>query len=111
MDNYWVRIAKRHDLLEKLYGIPKSDRVAFLPTLSPMEIEQLKQLFYPRWDGHVNSKMLRDLLNEKGMIDRWNGWNFISQLGICFLDAMGELDEDWERKVHRNCVAKPLSSE
>lgn len=79
------------------------ERLALMPLLSANEIEQLQQLFHPTWDGNVISKCMRDSLWDRSLIDRWNGWNFTNQYGMCVLDTLGLLDEDWHSKLHKNC--------
>lgn len=99
---------QRYKQVMQLYNCAdKGERLGKLPLLSAMELEQLQQLFHPRWDGNVNSKSMRDALVRKGLIDRWNGWNFISQLGIAVLDTLGLLEEEWESKVHEHCNPDP----
>lgn len=99
----WLSEVERLDLLDKLYSITKDERLGLIPALSAMELEQLQSLFHPRWDGNIISKSIRDELVAKGLVDRWNGMNFISKLGMVVLDTLGMVDEDWEAKLHRNC--------
>jgi hypothetical protein len=46
--------------------------------------EVLMQLFVhgPTWDGNIVSKADRDALKQAGLVDRWNGWNYLTQEGV-----------------------------
>ena len=70
-----------------------ADRVSMLPTLSPTELDQLKQLITPTYDGNVISKAARTRLVDKCLVARWNGLNFITQAGVCVLDILGLLGD------------------
>lgn len=96
---------KLHECVVKLYNASIDERIGLIPTLDPNELEQLKQLFLPRSDGHVNSKCTRDTLWEIGLVDCWNGWNFISLYGIAVLDILGFLDQDYFKKIKRDSSA------
>lgn len=39
----------------------------------------------PRWDGDLMSKVGRDELFYCGLVERHNGWNFLTRAGIDFL--------------------------
>lgn len=67
----------------------KSDRLLLLPKLSPIEVDCLKQLVKPTWDGYIISSHHRSLLVKQGLVARWNGWNFITRLGVIVLDTLG----------------------
>lgn len=66
----------------------KSDRLLLLPKLFPTEVDCLKQLIKTTWDGYVISPHHRSLLVKQGLVARWNGWNFITRLGVIVLDTL-----------------------
>jgi hypothetical protein len=56
------------------------------------ELRQLHQLMqHPVWDGDLIDKSARDHLEKAGLINRLNGWNFLSLEGIRTLLNMGYL--------------------
>ena len=61
--------------------------------LSSMAIEVLGQLFVqgPVWDGNLVSKTGRDILVERGLASREEGWNFLTNAGV-------RLATDWDIK-------------
>lgn len=61
------------------------------PKLDPIELEVLRQLLITTWDGYVISKEARSRLHQKGLIERWNGWQVITREGLAILDTLGEL--------------------
>jgi hypothetical protein len=81
--------------VEKIYDswikpeLTITDRIAMLPRLTPVQLEQLTQLVSPTYDGNVISKSVRSELVDMKLADRWNGLNFITQAGICVLDTLG----------------------
>ena len=85
--------------VEKIYDswvkpeIDAVERIAMLPHLSGTQIDQLKQLVSPTYDGNVISKSARSELVDKGLAARWNGLNFITQAGVCVLDTLGMLGD------------------
>jgi len=102
-----MTLQERNELVNTLYNCQdRGERLALIPELDGNELEQLQQLFHPRWDGNVISKYGRDSLVNKGLAERWNGWNFITNLGMAVLELRGVLDEDWERSIHKNCVRR-----
>jgi len=54
-------------------------------------LEQLEQCQAPTWDGDLISKSMRDHLCKHGLIERFDGWNFISKEGVRVLVALGAL--------------------
>lgn len=90
---YRERAILSADLAAKLYDADPGDRLLLLPTLTPVQVEQLEQLWRaPRGDGYVLSKASRDDLARKGLADRWNGFNFITKAGVAVLDGLKGLD-------------------
>lgn len=80
-------------ILKKLYDVSRDERLGLIPLLSANELEQLEQLFRPCWDGNVIGKSLRDSLFNKGLIDRWNGWNFVNRYGFAVLETLGKVED------------------
>jgi hypothetical protein len=76
-----------------LYSADFDGRLGMIPLLNSMELEQLTQLQKPVWDGHVISKSIRDQLWDKGLIDRWNGWQIVTIYGFAVLEVMGLIRE------------------
>lgn len=72
-----------------LYHANRDERLAMVPLLDSMELEQLQQLAAPVWDGDVISKSTRDKLWDRGLIDRWNGWQFVTIYGFAVLETLG----------------------
>ena len=66
-------------------------RLRQCPTLSPAEMEVLRQCRTAIWDGNVVSKSARSSLVSKGLVTRFNGWQVITQEGLAVLDTLGEL--------------------
>lgn len=67
--------------------------------------EVLMQLFVdgPTWDGNLISKSDRDELVQAGFVDRDNGWNFLSLVGVreavrLSKDAKNWADRRWYEK-------------
>ena len=54
------------------------------PTLSSGAIDVLGQLFIagPVWDGNLISKQGRSELVDKGLAERWEGWQWLTKEGI-----------------------------
>ncbi len=50
--------------------------------LTNLELEQLKQLLTVTWDGQLINKMARDDLIPLGLVERRNGYNFLTRDGI-----------------------------
>lgn len=69
-------------------------RLRECPLVSPAELEVLRQCRMTIHDGNVVSKAARDILNRKGLITRWNGWQVVTQEGIAVLDTLGEMRDD-----------------
>lgn len=53
--------------------------------------EQLTQLTEATWDGNLVSKSARDTLEKLGLVQRVEGWNFITAKGIRWLVTHGVL--------------------
>ena len=66
----------------------RNERLMLIPTLTPIQLEVLAQMTHAVWDGYVISKQARGELVEKGLVSRWNGWNFITQYGMVVLDTL-----------------------
>ncbi len=65
--------------------------------LTPTDLDGLRQIAQRmRGDGYVNSKSSRDQLFKYGLIDRWNGFNFITKAGIITLDCFEMLKDSGE---------------
>lgn len=70
------------------------------PRLTAPQLEVLWQMRMTVWDGYVISKATRDWLafqgvgTMQGLVDRCNGWNFITRLGMAVLDTYGLLKDD-----------------
>jgi hypothetical protein len=47
-----------------------------------IEMDQLRQLLTPCWDGNLLSKPARDHLHRSGLVGRVNGWNFLTDKGV-----------------------------
>lgn len=52
-------------------------------------IEQLKQLMNCTWDGNLISKTERDELVKLGLVQRFKGWNWITEKGLDVLLSLG----------------------
>ena len=54
--------------------------------LSGGQIDVLHCLFFkgPTWDGDLPSKSARDDFVQHGIIQRWEGWNFLTPYGVIF---------------------------
>lgn len=70
--------------------------------------EVMMQLFVfgPTWDGHLASKAGRDALREKGLIERWNGWQWLNAKGIALATDEATIarvkrwnDQRWYKKA------------
>ena len=84
--------AYQHDLLIRLIACASRDeRLELIPILSPAQVECLSQLRSATWDGNLISKDIRTELVQIGMAERWNGWTFITKLGIIVLHTLGML--------------------
>jgi hypothetical protein len=56
------------------------------------QIEQLTQLSKgPVWDGNLISKEARDWLHKHELIDRLDGWNFLTRTGMAHCITLGIL--------------------
>ena len=64
------------------------------PQLSAVLLESLYQLRKTVSDGYVISKVERDILVRMGLVDRLNGWQFITRHGMAVLDVYGLLHDD-----------------
>jgi len=79
----------------ELYNSDQDGRLGLVPLLSSMEMEQLQQLQVPTWDGNVISKSVRDSLWDKGLIDRWNGYQFLTIYGFAVIETLGLLKKEF----------------
>lgn len=70
--------------------------------LSGAAIDVRCQLFRcgPQWDGDLSSKRGRDELVEIGHAARYDGWNWLTDLGVeaAIDDGLGVDKERWERQ-------------
>ncbi len=64
------------------------------PRLSVTQLESLYQLRRTVSDGYAISKATRDILVRMGLVDRLNGWQFITRRGMAVLDTYGLLHDD-----------------
>lgn len=71
----------------------RARRLMQMPTLSPVEIEALRQLKTATWDGNLISKSARSALVKKGLVIEFNGWQVVSQEGLAVLETLGYLDD------------------
>lgn len=78
-----------------------TDKLKTLRPLSGGAIDTLWCLFRngPTWDGNVPSKSGRDDLHERGLIDRYNGWQWLTRDGV--LISLG-LDFDRKKEIQTN---------
>lgn len=74
-----------------IYNKDIDERLESLPCCDEVEVEQLRQLARATWDGNLIGKSTRDRLVSKGLVERFNGWNVVTKLGLCMLDTLGEL--------------------
>lgn len=44
--------------------------------------EALLQLTKVTWDGDLTGKSVRDWLVERGLVQRFDGWNWLTQKGV-----------------------------
>jgi hypothetical protein len=68
-------------------------RLMTMPTLTPAEMDVLKQCMHPVWDGNLASKSARTELIRKGLVVKFNGWQIVSQEGLAMLEQLGLLDD------------------
>lgn len=74
--------------------------------------EVLMQLFVdgPTWDGNLISKVDRDELVEAGLVDRWQGWNFLTEAGVRAAVSGGFAAKDWaDQRWYRKAANLPAS--
>ena len=80
---------KKDSLSEKLYHAEPHNRAAIVAFPDAWERDVLRQLASaPRWDGNICSKAARGTLVDKGLVARWNGYNFLTQDGYAAVDAV-----------------------
>jgi hypothetical protein len=95
-----AKFERQNGVAQRVYGndstvLEFDEKIAKLPSLSPMQLECLQQLVTPVWDGNLISKQARNELCNMGLASRWNGLNFCTQDGYCVLDTIGFLrDQD-----------------
>ena len=76
-------------LAERLENTEPANRAAVVAFPDAAERDVLRQLAVKqRWDGNLNSKSGRDSLVEKGLVARWNGYNFLTRDGFAVVDAL-----------------------
>lgn len=82
-----------------MYALWQSDkdsleaRILLLPRLNATQLEALKQLACPVWDGNLMSKQARTELVNMGLVQRWSGLNFATQDGYVVLDTLKALGD------------------
>lgn len=54
-------------------------------------LEQLKQLRSVTWDGNLIGKQYRDDLVKSGLVERLDGWNWLTRRGVEYLITLREL--------------------
>jgi hypothetical protein len=59
--------------------------------LTESEIHQLVQLIVVTWDGNLISKDARNKLIDRGYVQRLEGWNWLTELGVKALVDSGFL--------------------
>jgi len=90
------RCAEVAERVRELYEAASSgDRLGLLPLLTQIEIDQLSQLQIPTWDGNVLSKSTRNNLWQKGLIDRWNGYQIVNIYGFAVLETLGLIRKEF----------------
>jgi len=59
--------------------------------------EVMGQLFLngPHWDGYIVSKQGRDFLYEHGLIERANGWQWLTQAGVEMASDYKSIPKTW----------------
>lgn len=52
--------------------------------MSDLDTDTLLQLFLhgPSWDGNIPDKAGRDALVDDGMVERFDGWNWLTEKGV-----------------------------
>lgn len=76
-------------LVEDLFKYEKVDRAAVLAFPDSAQRDVLRQLAAKsRWDGNINSKSGRDVLVAKGLVARYQGYNFLTQDGYAVVDVL-----------------------
>lgn len=86
---YRERACKSADLAAILYDADSDERLFKIPDLTSIQVEQLEAFWVkPASDGYVISKQVRGELVEMGLVERWNGWNFITKAGVAVLDTL-----------------------
>lgn len=67
------------------------DKLKTLRPLSGGEFDTLWCLFRngPTWDGNIPSKAGRDDLYERGLIDRHDGWQWLTREGVMLSLGLG----------------------
>lgn len=65
--------------------------------ITPTAMEVLGQLFIngPTWDGNLISKEGRSELVEKRYVDRWEGWNWLTELGVQWAVQHAKETKNW----------------
>ena len=82
-------MCEQKSLAEKLYEAEPEFRAAIIAFPDAGERDVLRQLAaIHRWDGNISSKGARDSLVSKGLVARWNGYNFLTRDGYAVVDAL-----------------------
>lgn len=78
-----------YDVLGQLERAEPENRAAIVALPDSAERDVLRQLAKgPVWDGNLCSKSGRSGLCQRGYAFSYNGYNFISQLGVAVADAL-----------------------
>lgn len=83
------------DIQDKVFGMSSAARAV---------LEQLF-LFGPRLDGDVASKSGRSDLVDKGLCERWNGWNWLTKAGVQFAVDVMLLERRKDRHLDERSAA------
>lgn len=74
---------------DESYRHEPENRAAIVAFPDAGERDVLRQLAaVHRWDGNISSKSGRDSLCNKGLVERWNGYNFLTRDGFAVVDAI-----------------------
>jgi hypothetical protein len=93
-DPKWYEFDEENESVDEC----RDRRLRQCPTLSPAQLEVLRQCRITTWDGNIASKAARSELATMGLVTRWNGWQVITQEGMAVLDTLGEMrDENFGR--------------
>ena len=76
------------------YEAYEARRKVHCPRLTATQLECLWQLRLTVWDGYLISKTGRDELVDLGLVERLQGWQFITREGMAVLDVYRLLGDD-----------------